>query len=47
MEKMLIELSFKPDVRDYLSERLKIASLLTVDEREFLTLEEYTSNNRS
>jgi len=31
MEKMLIELSFKPDVRDYLSEKLKIPSLLGID----------------
>jgi hypothetical protein len=33
MEKMLVELSTKPDVRDYLSEKINIESLLNLEER--------------
>ncbi len=41
MEKMLIELSTKDDVRDYLQDKLKLKEVLDVNESEFLAVDEY------
>jgi CTD small phosphatase-like protein 2 len=41
MEKMLIELSTKDDVRDYIQDKLKLKEVLDVNESEFLAVDEY------
>jgi hypothetical protein len=41
LEKTLIELSTKDDVRDYLEERIKLKEVLDVDETEFLSIDEF------
>lgn len=41
LEKMLIELSTKEDVRDYLQERLKVKQVLDINESDFLSVDEY------
>ena len=41
MEKTLIELSTKDDVREHLEEKLRLKSVLDVGESEFLSGDEY------
>lgn len=41
LEKMLIELSTKEDVRDYLQEKLKVKQVLDINESDFLAVDEY------
>lgn len=41
MEKMLIELSGKEDVRDYLEEKIRLKEVLDIEESEYLSVDEY------
>ena len=42
LEKMLIDLHNKDDVRDYLEKELKLKEVLEIEEAQFLALDDYT-----